>query len=125
VMPLMGVALAGGAAFWAARVLQLSPPVYLAWLFIPAAAGVALGAAIDLLRQANSSRLLMGIVPDLSFVTVLLGCLSLWVPAGVAWFCLVRLSLSPWLGIGLMLAASLALDAGLYGLLKTRLQRLA
>jgi hypothetical protein len=116
VLPLAGIALSASAAL-ALAALMGSPLLPVAgWLLLPGIVGIALAAAVDILQQCRTDRLLAGSVPGLTFLTVLLGGLALAIPGSMAWMAIARWTFQPWTAIGLMLVVSIGLDYALYRL---------
>lgn len=113
-LPLLGIALTSLVVLIFAVWIGVSVPPVIAWMFFPGAVGVAFAAAVDILRQAHTSLLLSGSVPDRSLLSVLLGALVLGISGFVAWLMLTALSTPLWLGILVMLAVCAGFDYGLY-----------
>lgn len=113
-LPLVGMALAGGATLAAASWLGVALPAAAGWLYFPGAVGAALAGVVDILLQCRAGSLLAGSVPDQSLVTVLLGVLPVGVAGVAAWVSSGVLGLPAWLGIGVMLAVCGGIDYGLY-----------
>jgi hypothetical protein len=124
ILPLTGIGLVGLGILIASLFLDIPVPAVIIWLFLPGAVGVALAAAVDILLQCRTERLLAGNVPGLTLRAVLLGALVLGLPGGLAWLASARWGLPVWSGILGMLAVSVGLDYALYRLAGSALRRI-
>jgi hypothetical protein len=91
-----------------------SQAVWVTLLGFPALLGVALVAAIDVLRQVKSSQVLAGFAPGFSLIGILLAVLAIGVPAGAYWLGIHAWGMQASLATGLMLVVSLAVDYQLW-----------
>ena len=123
-LPLAGVGLVGLGILIAGLFLGIPVPALISWLFLPGAVGAALAAAVDILLQCRTERLLAGNVPGLTLRAILLGALALGLPGGLGWLASARWGLWPWAAILAMLAVSVGLDYGLYRLAGAALRRI-
>lgn len=124
VLPLAGVGLVGVGILIACLFLGIPVPALIGWLFLPGAVGAALAAAVDILLQSRTERLLAGNTPGLTLRAILLGALALGLPGGLGWLALARWGLPPWAAILAMLAVSVGLDYALYRLARSALRRI-
>lgn len=124
ILPLAGIGLVGLGMLVGCLMLDIPVPAQISWLFLPGAVGVALAAAVDILLQCKTERLLAGDVPGLTLRAVLLGALILGLPGGLAWLALARWGLPLWSGILAMLAVSVVLDYALYRLAGSLVRRI-
>jgi hypothetical protein len=116
ILPLTGIALTGGGAFVLAWLAGQPVAPIVGWLFLPGAAAVAMVAATDILRQCKSERLPAGQAPGPSFLLIVLAGLVLFLLGGMTWLIVIRLSLSLWIAIPVMLLLFMGVDYGLYRL---------
>lgn len=123
-LPLTSMGVVGLGILIASLFLHILVPPVIIWLFLPGAVGVALAAAVDILLQCRTERLLAGNVPGLTLRAVLLGALVLGLPGGLAWLAWARWGLPLWSGILGMLAVSVGLDYALYRLAGSALRRI-
>jgi hypothetical protein len=123
IIPLVAVGILSVLALVVAQMLGAVLPAYIWIVFIPTLGGVALSAAIDLLRQCRTSRLLAGISPDLTFITVAIGVLVAGICLGSAWLLVDRLVLPAFVWIPLTSLLCLGLDFGLFNIVQRLFQR--
>jgi tetrahydromethanopterin S-methyltransferase subunit D len=85
--------------------------------------GTGLAASLDITIQSRTEKLLEGIVPNVGWLTVVVGGLILGIPGGFAWLALRVWSMPTWFGILAILAISMSLDYLLFILLRSFLRK--
>jgi hypothetical protein len=123
-LPLVGTGLLGWLGLIGAGMLEAALPAYI-WLgFLPITIGIALSAVVDVLRQCQSSQLLAGNIPDLTFLTVVMGILLVGVSLGIAWLFVERWALPVWVWMPLVFVTLIGCDYGLVVLVRRQLRKL-
>jgi hypothetical protein len=106
IIPLIVIGLIGSGAFIIAPLIDQPRPPVIGWLFLPGVVGMGLAAAVDILLQCRSERLLSGEVPGPSLLTVLLAALVFAVPGAIAWLAASRWSFPRWFKVLAVLAVA-------------------
>lgn len=96
--------------------------IFLSWILIIGCVGTGLAATLDITIQSRTEKLLEGIVPNVGWLTVVVGGLILGIPGGFGWLVMGIWSMPPWFGILAILAISISLDYLLYILLRSSLR---
>jgi hypothetical protein len=123
-LPLVGTGLLGWLGLIGAGMLEAALPAYI-WLgFLPITIGIALSAVVDVLHQCQSSQLLAGNIPDLTFLTVVMGILLVGVSLGIAWLFVERWALPVWVWMPLVFVTLIGCDYGLVVLVRRQLRKL-
>jgi hypothetical protein len=97
--------------------------IFLCWILIMGCVGTGLAASLDITIQSRTEKLLEGIVPNVGWLTVVVGGLILGIPGGFAWLALRVWSMPTWFGILAILAISMSLDYLLFILLRSFLRK--
>jgi hypothetical protein len=123
-LPLVGTGLLCWLGLIGAGMLEAALPAYI-WLgFLPITIGIALSAVVDVLRQCQSSQLLAGNIPDLTFLTVVMGILLVGVSLGIAWLFVERWALPVWVWMPWVFVTLIGCDYGLVVLVRRQLRKL-
>jgi hypothetical protein len=122
--PIAGASVLALLAMGGVGLMGTALPAYVWVIVIPLIVGIAFSTLLDVLRQCHTTRLLAGMAPDLTFLTVVLGVLVVIVSVGSGWLLVERWALPLWVWMPLVLAVSAGLDYGLLILIRRQMHRL-